>query len=339
MRQRRTLAVHNSGSTLLIAGFVRLAGQETGAWTDPSPHRISFVTVDKDVRLEVLDWGGSGRPLVLLTGLGNNAHVFDNFAPKLTPDYHVIAITRRGYGASTIAPSGYEANRLGDDVLAVLNSLNLQSPLLVGHSIAGEELSWVGSRHPDRVAGLVYLDAAYEYAFDNGKGTSRAELNELERTIPAPPPPSDSDLASYRALQDWWARVRGFRMPEADFRQGRWTNSDGTPGERRTPLKIPQMVLDGTAKFSKIDVSVLALCAMPQVTPRYLRDSPNPDVRTAAQAYDARFKVAKEKQLRSFEEGIPHARVVRIPNADHYIFITNEAEVLREMRTFLSTLK
>ena len=128
-------------------------------------------------------------------------------------------------------------------------------------------------------------------------------------------------------------------MPEADFRQGRWTNSDGTPGERRTPLKIPQMVLDGTAKFSKIDVSVLALCAMPQVTPRYLRDSPNPDVRTAAQAYDARFKVAKEKQLRSFEEGIPHARVVRIPNADHYIFITNEAEVLREMRTFLSTLK
>jgi hypothetical protein len=99
------------------------------------------------------------------------------------------------------------------------------------------------------------------------------------------------------------------------------------------------MVLAGTSKFTEIKVPVLALCAMPEATRGYLRDSPNPDVRTAAQAYDARYKVAKEKQLKSFQEGIPQAKVVRIANADHYIFITNEAEVLREMRAFLSTLK
>ena len=328
-----------AASSLVIAVFVPLAAQESGAWKDPSPHQISFVTVDKDVRLEVLDWGGSGRPLVLLTGLGNTAHVFDDFAPKLIRDYHVIGITRRGYGASTIAASGYDANRLGDDVLAVLDSLNLKSPVLIGHSIAGEELSSVGSRHPERVAGLVYLDAAYAYSFDNGKGTTMAELTELDRAIPPPPPPSDSDLASYSALQDWGERVRGFRMPEADFRQGRSTNSDGTPGERRTPANIPQMVIAGISKFTEIKVPVLALCAMPQITRGYLRDSPNPDVRTATQAYDAHYNAAKEKQLKSFAEGIPRAKVVRIANADHYIFVTNEAEVLREMRAFLSKLK
>jgi pimeloyl-ACP methyl ester carboxylesterase len=295
--------------------------------------------VEKSVRLEVLDWGGSGRLLVLLTGLGDNAHVFDDFAPKLTPDYHVMAITRRGYGASTITASGYDANRLGDDVLAVLDSLNLKGSVLVGHSIAGEELSSVGSRHPDRVAGLVYLDAAYSYAFDNGKGTTMAELIELERTIPAPPPPSESDLTNFSRLEDWFARVRGFRIPEAAMRQGRPPKIDGRPGERRPPAGIGEAVLDGTAKFSKIDVPVLALCAMPQVTRRYLLDSPTPDVRVATRAYDTLFNVAKEKQLKSFEEGIPHARVVRIANADHYIFITNEAEVLREMRAFLSKLK
>jgi pimeloyl-ACP methyl ester carboxylesterase len=101
---------------ILIGGVVPLVAQEAGAWRDPSPHAISFITVDKNVRLEVLDWGGTGRPLVLLTGLGDNAHVFDDFAPKLTPDYHVLGITRRGFGASTIAPSGYDANRLGDDI-------------------------------------------------------------------------------------------------------------------------------------------------------------------------------------------------------------------------------
>ena len=55
---------------LLIPGLIPLAAQETGVWKDPSPHKVSLVTVDRDVRLEVLDWGGPGRPLVLLAGLG-----------------------------------------------------------------------------------------------------------------------------------------------------------------------------------------------------------------------------------------------------------------------------
>src|ERR1700726_4732597 len=106
--------------------------------TDSTPHRVQFVTVEKDVKLEVLDWGGSGRPLVLLAGLGNTAHAFDSFAPKLTPTYHVYGITRRGFGASsTPAPiaASYTADRLGDDVMAVCAFLKLNHPILVGHSI------------------------------------------------------------------------------------------------------------------------------------------------------------------------------------------------------------
>jgi pimeloyl-ACP methyl ester carboxylesterase len=48
------------------------------------------VTVDEHVRLEVLDWGGTGRPILLLTGLGNTAHVFDDFALKLTRKGEVL---------------------------------------------------------------------------------------------------------------------------------------------------------------------------------------------------------------------------------------------------------
>src|SRR5262249_33495712 len=81
------------------------------AWQDPASHRIQMVTVDKAVSLEVLDWGGSGRPLVFLAGLGNTAHIFDKFAPKLTPTYHAYGITRRGFGASSSPASGYSADR------------------------------------------------------------------------------------------------------------------------------------------------------------------------------------------------------------------------------------
>jgi non-heme chloroperoxidase len=104
-------------------------------WKDPTAHKQQFITVDKDVRLEVLDWGGTGRPLVLVTGLGNTAHVFDEFAPKLTSANHVYGITRRGYGASSVPESGYGADRSGDDVIAVLDALKLEKPLLVGHSV------------------------------------------------------------------------------------------------------------------------------------------------------------------------------------------------------------
>lgn len=135
------------------------------SWHDPSPHGIRFVTVDNNVQLEVLDWGGSGRPLVLLAGLGNTAHVFDEFALKLTAANHVYGITRRGFGASSAPASGYAADRMGDDVLAVLDALKLSRPVLVGHSGGGSEMSSIGARHPERVAGLVYLDAGYGYAY------------------------------------------------------------------------------------------------------------------------------------------------------------------------------
>ena len=50
-----------------------LCAQDSAVWRDPSPHKVQFVTVDENVRLEVLDWGGAGRPIVLLAGMGNTA--------------------------------------------------------------------------------------------------------------------------------------------------------------------------------------------------------------------------------------------------------------------------
>src|SRR5580692_6811930 len=117
-----------------IAVLATLLASAVHAQDDHSRHSVQFITVDQNVNLEVLDWGGFGRPLMLLTGLGDTAHVFDQFAPKLTAAYHVYGITRRGYGASSAPAAGYSADRLGDDVLAVMDSLKLDRPVLVGHS-------------------------------------------------------------------------------------------------------------------------------------------------------------------------------------------------------------
>src|SRR6266849_1947102 len=199
---------------LFLAGPIHA---QKPVWKDPSPHTSRFVTVEKGVRLEVLDWGGSGKPLVLLAGGGDTAHVFDDFAPKLMPSFHVYGITRRGFGESGFSPEGYGADRLGDDVLAVLDSLKLIRPVLVGHSLGGEELSSLSTRHPTRIAALVYLEAGYPYAFDDGKGPTMKEFQDIRG--PQPPSPGGSDLSSFSALQKWDARVYRFRLPEAEFRQ------------------------------------------------------------------------------------------------------------------------
>lgn len=146
-----------------------------------------MVRVERDVSLEVLDWGGNGRPLVLLTGLGDDAHIFDNFAPKLTAKYHVYGITRHGRGASSKpAPTeaNYSADRLGEDVLAVIDALHLVKPVLAGHFLAGEELSYIGSTHPERVAGLIYLEAGYPYAlYDQLDGQLDLDVIELRKQL------------------------------------------------------------------------------------------------------------------------------------------------------------
>jgi len=102
---------------LLVSVTVPLHAQQPPVWKDPSPHTTQFVTVDNRVRLEVLDWGGSGRPLVLLAGGGDTAHVFDDFAPKLTPSFHVYGITRRGFGESGFLPKATEPTALATTCL------------------------------------------------------------------------------------------------------------------------------------------------------------------------------------------------------------------------------
>jgi pimeloyl-ACP methyl ester carboxylesterase len=238
---------------------LRRATKET-AWPDPVPHHSQVITVDEDVKLEVLDWGGSGRPLVLLTGLGNTAHVFDRFAPKLTDQYHVYGITRRGFGASSTPPSGYSAARLADDVLEVIDSLKLDRPVLVGHSVAGQELSSIGSRHPEKVAALVYLEAAYPYAFHDPTQAC---------ALPSTPP-------------------------------------------RANPPTVAAAIQAGTQKHTDIKPPVLAV---------YAAEGPRTEACATA-----------------FQQVVPSSRIVRVPGATHYVFGSNEAEVLKEIRAFISGL-
>ena len=299
--------------------FVR-ATKDT-EWRDESPHKTQFLPVDKDVKLEVLDWGGTGRPLVLLSGLGNTAHIYDQFALKLNPSYHVYGITRRGFGNSTHPLSGYGADRLGDDVLAVIDALKLDRPVVAGHSIAGEELSSIGSRHPEKVAGLIYLDAGYPYAYyDRARGDFGIDLGELRRKLeemefgrlPQDPRPLVKEV-----LED---ALPAFERDLRDLQK----NMAATPppasaGPPPRPAFAAAAIIAGEQKYTDVRPPILAIYALPHAPPAAIRDNP-----AAVAAADARDEASTGAQAKALENGLPTACVVRVPTrVTTYSYPTN----------------
>ncbi|MEZ2347838.1 alpha/beta fold hydrolase [Terriglobus sp. RCC_193] len=299
-------------------------------------HATRFIAVEKDVLLEVIDWGGSGRPLVFLAGLGNTAHVFEMFAPRFTATNHVYGITRRGFGASSApvpADGVYSADRLGDDVLAVIASLNLDRPVLVGHSIAGEELSSIGSRHPERIAGLIYLDAGYAYAYyPRDRGDLQIDANDLERSLNRL---YQGGPVGRKPLVDALLKV-GLPQLERDLQaeQKALKSFPDRPRIARDDIEsIEGAIFQGEQKYTEIRSPTLAFFAVPHHYPGLENEEP-----IAVAAVKARDLADSSAQAKAFEEGIPGARVIRLPNADHYVFRSNEVDVEREMLAFLKAL-
>lgn len=333
--------------TLLLAyAVLTLTGKQMSAQESTSvtgAPKTQFVTVEPGVKLEVLDWGGTGRPLVLLAGLGNDAHVFDIFATRLTGKYHVYGITRRGYGASDTPPvegENYSADRLGDDVIAVLEKLELEHPVLAGHSIAGEELSSIGSRYPQRVAGLVYLDAGYQYAlYDASRGDYWIDTNELRRHLIALNKLQSAVSASKtineiaKEMPNYEKQLLTHQKELASYLPLTPEQTKAEEARMKTRNAISaSAVLRGEQRYTTIKCPVLAIFAEPHA---FNPGSITPQQKAEAEAADiARI----EPQAKAFEALGPNVRVVRVQHADHYIFRSNEADVLREINAFSATL-
>ena len=321
---------------LVAAAVVALGVSQSGdTWKDDSSHHQLFVNVDKDVSLEVLDWGGSGKAMVLLAGAGNTAHVYDDFAPKLTREYHVYGVTRRGFGASQYPGADYGADRLGDDVIAVLDSLKVDRAILVAHSLGGEELSSIATRHPERVRGLVYLEAAYSYAFDNGKVPDRSEYRLRP---PQPPAPTEADTASFSALAKRSVRLDGFSLPEAELRQLWDPGPDGRVGKPHAASPGAASIAAGMKKFSTIPAPALVIFAIPHAQGLWVKASADPAIQKAADDFTAKESEIGERQAKALQEAVPTAHVVKLAGANHYVFLSNEADTLREMAAFLKGL-
>jgi pimeloyl-ACP methyl ester carboxylesterase len=300
---------------------------------------IFMIEVAPNVSLEVIDWGGSGPPLVFLAGLGNTAHVFDKFALKFVPAHHVYGITRRGFGMSSSPvpdATNYRADQLGDDVVKVIDALGLKKPVLVGHSIAGEELSSIGSRYPEKIAGLIYLDAGYPYAlYSPDAGDTQLDAEDVQKQLNTYLASRPGATDQRKLIADLLAELPQLQKDlEVDDKRN---NILPPPPPGKADPEPPfaaaaNAIVKGETKYTDIEIPLLAIFASPH-------DPSNlPQLAADKKAeFIALDQARSAAQAKAFQK-LKFAKVVVLPNANHFVFFSNEQDVEKAMKDFLNTL-
>ncbi|QJW36751.1 alpha/beta fold hydrolase [Cellulosimicrobium protaetiae] len=122
----------------------------------PSQLRVDGCT------LHFEDSGGDGTPVVLLHGAGTDRSTFAAQGAALaSAGYRPVLPDLRGHGASRPGGAPLSADRLLADVEALVDHLDLDRPVLVGHSLGGNLAQHLVRRSPDRYAALAVLDATW----------------------------------------------------------------------------------------------------------------------------------------------------------------------------------
>ncbi len=280
------------------------------------------------MKLEVLDFGGTGEPIVLLAGLGNTGHVFDDFAPAMIDRHRVIAITRRGFGSSGSSTAGHDVPTRVADVLAVLDALKLPKVILAGHSIAGDELSEMGINHPDRLSGLIYFDASQDHS-------TVGKLLESAPNLDRPPAPES--LVSITAYADAFTRTHNITMPLGEHLASLDLGPRGGIRGSRGDEKAAPAIIAGTRSFdlSKITTRSLVFLAT-DTTIETLGIGPiDAKLRAELEAWWPKLQAFDAASLADVKNNFHTATVVELSGAHHYVFLSHRARVLDEIRAFL----
>ena len=154
---------------MVTAAVISTDNRKTALSTQLRPLELSatadrFATVD-GLRFhyrEYATFSTQNRPIVLLHGLASSSQIWDSVAPLLAESSRVIALDQRGHGQSDKPDTGYGFGSVVGDLDAFLRELDIERPILVGHSWGANVALEYAATYPGRVAGLVLVDGGLE---------------------------------------------------------------------------------------------------------------------------------------------------------------------------------
>ena len=231
------------------------------------------------------------------------------------------------YGASSRPDSDYTIATLSNDVYAALDSLHLARVDLVGHSIAGQELTWIAAHHPDRVHKLVYLDAGFDY-----------HAHPVTTGFPDQPKPTAADSASPAAGLAFARRISGAPYPEAAFRATERFDSSGRDLGALTPASVDAKIIASSESapplLNQVHEPTLAIYDRDTSVASALPWMSASD--SVAQRWFHTLQEWRRAQEREFKARVPRATIDELKGAGHYVFLTQPDTVEHLMRRFLT---
>jgi non-heme chloroperoxidase len=314
-------------------------GFHKGEKMDKSSHKSDFVNVN-GAKLHYLDWGGSGDILLFLAGMGCNAHIFDDLAPRFADRFHVIALTRRGHGESDHPETGYDVGTLTEDIRQFLDALGIEKVILAGHSMANIELSHFSALYPDRVLKLIFLDAAYDR-----NSASYKDMVENSPWRRIQPPGLDVD---YYSASDYFTAMKraypSFTLIWTDAMEEQSFHEITTAPDRRIVDRmsdeISKTLTDTLTSYmledSKIQSPTLAFFSLSKglntISEEWMTDEQKADI---LHHVETRENSWTRESIELFRQNVPRAKIVEITDGHHYCFIEQEELIYKEMRKFL----
>ena len=107
-----------------------------------------------------IDGPEAAPPLVLSNSIGTSLHMWDRDVAALARQFQVIRYDFRGHGGSDVPDGPYSLDRLGRDVVELLDALNIERAHFIGLSLGGFVGQWLGVHAPDRIDHLVLANTA-----------------------------------------------------------------------------------------------------------------------------------------------------------------------------------
>jgi non-heme chloroperoxidase len=190
------------------------------------------------------------------------------------------------------------------------------------------QLSSIATRHPERVTGLIYLDAANPYAFylPDSYSSVEEDVNALRRALTRLPIAQPSEIPML-------LREIRAELPKLD-KNLHWygdyaavAQDSAGPALHTPEQRVSDAMALGALKYTDVKPPILAIFAVPK---------------PCVPSCDDPFRVNANRWLTvhvdAFEKAYPAARIVRLPLANHFVWRSNEADVLREMNSFMDGL-
>lgn len=273
----------------------------------------------RDGTFHYRDWGGNGRPIVLLHGAGFTGHQWNLMAPLLAQSAHIYALDLRGHGESAKLDDGYDLDTAVADVREFIKLLALEAPILVGHSWGGSIALRYAAEKAETCAGIILVDGGFFElgSFETWEETEQAGSRSLLNGLKV-----EAFLTGARALPDyasiWSSEVEEILLANVHVLSDRTIRSRLRPEHR---LKIARANYDHKPSqlYDRVSCPVLIVPAIGEA----------PDERGARLMQHGRTGVAVAQQT------LAHVEVVWMDKCMHNVPLQRPKELAAAIERWL----